>query len=135
MLFSASIVWHDCQDETDKYHIYSWLKPDMNFTCSGTITRVTVAGVIINEIDNPRMKLHVWKESTTVYGNYHRSGKEIVLSLLSDRCERNEMTYKCKLKQKKQVSVESGDILGIELPKNDGFWTLLHRIFTKKIHI
>ena len=96
------------------------LIPGMNFTCNGIITNVTVAGELPpnqgHQGPRPVIKLHVWKEDTSESGIYHKS-RNIVLSL--DLCIKRQLNqvYDCQLPMMMQVSVEPGDILGIELPR------------------
>lgn len=96
----------------------------MNFTCDGIITNVTVGGHGVIQPGrslNQRIKLRIWKENATDPGVYHRSKKTIFLELST--CHSNEQNkrrfYVCRLRVGKQVSVEPGDILGIELPPRD----------------
>ena len=88
----------------------------MNFTCSGTVEKVMVAGKI-REGPNP-MQLQIWRPENTT--EQYRRVNNISLSpsicmpltgILHDAI----LVYGCKLNM--QVLVEPGDILGIELPR------------------
>ena len=97
------------------------LIPGMNFTCDGTITNVTVGGHGVlqpGRRPNQRIRLRIWKEGATDPGVYHRSEKTIFLEPSTCRSdEQNKRRfYVCRLMIGRQVSVEPGDILGIELP-------------------
>lgn len=99
------------------YFGYSRLIPGMNFTCNGKIKKVTVGGVMRSV--NKRMKpvrIKFWKESAIEPGIYHKSEKTIVLMINNDMC--NEQNRQCmfQLMGKNRISVEPGDILGIEVP-------------------
>ena len=101
------------------------LIPDMEFTCGGTIAKVTVAGMILDYDDREldmNLKLQIWRnQSETLHKVY-----EIEIELSSDSmklCEFEMQTPKKILPcvhiftlMEQNMSVESGDILGIELP-------------------
>ena len=104
------------------------LIPDMNFTCSGTIERVIVAGIRRKDNQTP-MRLQIWRPENTLTEDgirYHRV-KNIALSssickmfktirMLRDINNSTIMVYECTLKKNIQILVEPGDILGIGLP-------------------
>ena len=99
------------------------LIPEMNFTCSGTIVQVIVAGRPMqrDSEDNPQhVRLQIWRsENTTEHGiGYYRIQN---IALPPSICERMGMlgdvrTFICTLKTNMQIPVEPGDILGIGLP-------------------
>lgn len=104
------------------------LIPDMNFTCSGTIEKVTVAGIRHKDNQTP-VRLQIWRPENTLTedGIRYRRVKNIELS--SSICKMFKMTrmlrdinnntipvYECTLKKNMQILVEPGDILGIGLP-------------------
>ena len=103
---------------------YSILIPGMKFTCNGTITKVTVGGVMRSGNQRMKLKLRIWKENANKLGIYHRSGKEIVLAL-NNMCNERCMF---QLMSEKQISVEPGDILGIELPPSEDADYELHSV-------
>ena len=93
------------------------LIPGMNFTCNGTITRVTVAGET-QPAGRQGIKLNVWRENES--GHFYKCGQGIVLS--SDICRKfqnYDNAFECRLSMRTRLSVESGDILGIEVPRRD----------------
>ena len=109
------------------------LIPDMNFTCSGTIVRVIVAGMPIkfNDGISPRprsaMNLQIWRENTTKLGRYHKAedislpsvckmNTRMLKKRVSGMCNGIGVCYECTLRMNMKISVESGDILGIKLP-------------------
>ena len=103
--------------EIDNFEFNSiWLIPEMNFTCSGTMKKVTVVGMI-RKGKNP-LQLQIWKPENTI--GYRRVNNIILLpnickSLIGIRHDDDvPEVYECKLNI--EVLVESGDILGIAVP-------------------
>ena len=106
------------------------LIPDMKFTCSGTIVRVRVAGEQQGGNQKLMMTIQIWRKNITRPGWYYDKIGDIVLPLM---CERTTLTLpnrcgmlqtcnnirQCTLKMSENISVESGDILGIKLPPRD----------------
>ena len=72
------------------------------------------------------LKLHIWKEDATELGIYHRSGKAIALAVNSTLCKIRRCTL--QLMEQKQILVEPGDILGIEIPPSDVANFVLHSV-------
>ena len=97
------------------------LIPEINFTCSGTVEKVMMAGKI-QEGSNP-MQLQIWRPENITEQYYRRVNcYSISLSPMSLnrigilRDDNNIIpVYECKLNMK--VLVEPGDILEIELPR------------------
>ena len=104
----------------------SILIPGMNFTCDGTITRVTVGGMRRSGNQTMKLKFRIWKKNATEPGIYHRSGKAIALAVNSIMCKIRRCTL--QLMGVKQISVEPGDILGIEVPPHDDADFELHSV-------
>ena len=104
----------------------SILIPGMNFTCDGTITRVTVGGVMRSGNQTMKLKFRIWKKNATEPGIYHRSGKAIALALSNNMCKNRRCTL--QIMGRKQISVEPGDILGIEVPPRDDADFELHSV-------
>ena len=75
-----------------------------------------------------RLKLRIWKENATEPGIYHRSGKEIVLARNNNNVMCRNRRCTLQLMEKKQISVEPGDILGIEIPPSDVANFQLHSV-------
>ena len=104
------------------------LIPGMNFTCNGTITNVTVGGVMRGNQRMKSVRIKFWKESAIQPGIYHKSNKTIVLALKRNMCNRQDRQCMLRLMDKKQISVEPGDILGIEVPPRDDADFELHSV-------
>ena len=98
-----------------KFDYTIWLIPEMNFTCRGTIEKVTVVGKR-QEGPNP-MQLQIWRPVEDITEHYHRVNN---ISLSPAICMslkdifRDVCIYECKPNDIMQVL--PGDILGIELP-------------------
>ena len=92
----------------------------MRFTCSGTIVAYTVTGRNRNGAQDP--KVQVWRENKAQCGYYRKLVSEIVVNatacsnLTQLESEMPAQIFHCALKQATQVSVQFGDILGLELP-------------------
>ena len=76
-----SIMLQDVQDQKINHFNSTRLIPEMNFTCSGTMTKVTVAGkqqdiMTCGDPTCEPMKLQIWRlENSTVDGaGYQRVG-------------------------------------------------------------
>ena len=98
------------------------LIPSMRFTCNGTIVGFTVAGALSDAgPDDPRIQ--VWREDKEQCGSYQKLDSEIVVRGMScsttpTRLQSVNQTriFHCALRSQFQVSVQYGDILGIQLP-------------------
>ena len=115
----------DVQDQKINHFNSTRLIPDMNFTCCGTMTKVTVAGKQQNmscgDATCEPMKLQIWRlENSTVEGRYQRVGNiNLTFNItMTHSTDNNNVisTYECILNKSVQVLVKPGDILGIELP-------------------
>ena len=118
------VVQNEMVDKINNFNS-TRLIPDMNFTCNGTIKKVTVTGIKQDGDRRPmrNMKLQIWRlETATEWGRYHRN-----YSIeLPSSCKMNMLKvimmfdrigiYECTLRSNLQMSVKPGDILGIELP-------------------
>ena len=100
----------------------------MNFTCNGTITNVIVGGVMRGKQRMKSVRIKFWKESTIEPGIYHESQKTIVLALNKNMCNKQDRQCMFRLMGKKQISVEPGDILGIEVPQQNDADFELHSV-------
>ena len=93
------------------------LLPNLTFGCNGTIVRLTIA-VAHNYYDSKQQKqlapkIQIWKETQ----NFYKSGPEIPIS--NSSCANltlNEGIVQCTLNEAARVSVQPGDILGVEIP-------------------
>ena len=99
--------------------------PEMNFTCSGTVTHWRAAGefrdagnAIINSV------LSIWRERSSQPGICTCDKvDEIELGICGSEDPASSVTgmsnvYECILPQSERVSVQPGDIVGIELPSD-----------------
>jgi hypothetical protein len=97
------------------------LIPSMRFTCNGTIVGFTVTGK--NSDTGPHdPKIQVWREDKEQCGSYQKLDSEILVhqsscsSAIPLQSQNQARIFNCILKQAWRVSVQYGDILGIELP-------------------
>jgi hypothetical protein len=101
--------------------------PEMSFTCSGTVTHWRAAGEFYQGNAAGRTQnsvLSIWREKSSEPGTYNRVGG-IQLGI----CESEDPApsvpgtlsgvYECTLPQNERVSVQPGDIVGIELPASN----------------
>ena len=94
----------------------------MNFTCNGTITHWRAAGRFRNRMDdtiNP--VLSIWRERSSELGTYDRVDTGIELGRCGDEEQAPSVigmsnVYECNLTQSERVTVQPGDVIGIELP-------------------
>ena len=105
------------------------LIPSMKFTCSGTIVAFTVAGQSQKGTRDP--KIQIWRENKAQCGSYQRPVSEIAInmtacsSLTQLESEASLQVFHCALNKSSQVSVQYGNVLGIELPPiNDAHFEL-----------
>ena len=96
------------------------LIPAMNFTCNATIAGFAVAGTWLNRA--PHSQLQLWRKNSSHSSVYYKIGS-ISVNIAGNGGVCNvisriaNITYWCILF--KQVSVQSGDILGLQLPNNN----------------
>jgi hypothetical protein len=92
------------------------LLPNLTFGCNGTIVRLTIAvadNYSSEECGQSASKIQIWKENQSLY----KSGPEILIS--NSSCvdlTLNEGILQCTLSEAARVSVQPGDILGLEIP-------------------
>ena len=92
------------------------LLPNLMFGCSGTIVRLTIAvahNYDSGQLEQSAPKIQIWKETESLY----KSGPEIPIS--NSSCvdmTLNEGILQCTLNEAARVSVQPGDILGVEIP-------------------
>ena len=98
------------------------LIPDMNFACNQTIVAFTVTAINHLGRDQDPM-IQFWRENGSQPGNYYKTGYPIPVNLNSivraDGLPTQSVatrTYFCILNKEYQISVQSGDILGLEIP-------------------
>lgn len=92
----------------------------MNFTCHGTIVGWTVTGERVQS-GNQYPELQVWRANSSQGSNYYyKPGQDIPVNPEGSACEIVTKTcgqiFQCRLRADYQVSVQPGDILGVELP-------------------
>ena len=92
------------------------LLPNLTFGCNGTIVRFTIAMAHkynLEQLEQSAPKIQIWKETQNLY----KSGPEIPIS--NSSCvdmTLNEGILQCTLSEVARVSVQPGDILGVEIP-------------------
>ena len=104
------------------FNVVTRLIPDLQFTCNGRITQLTVGGAI-HSVGQQQPKIQIWREQASQCGIYFKPVPD--LSLNGSICDGGTTTlssgvYHCLLKEAFQLEVQQGDILGLELaPKSD----------------
>ena len=113
----------DCRTrEADGSRAITLIIPDMIFTCSGTVTGWRAAGVF-RTAGSARTNsvLSIWRERSNEPSTYDRIDPGIELG----RCGSEDPApsvigmsnvYECSLPQSERVSVQPGDVVGVELP-------------------
>ena len=93
--------------------------PSLTFTCSGTVTHWRAAGEFRNG-GNANSVLSIWRERSGGSGTYDRiDGIELGICGSEDPTPSvagMSGVYECTLPQNDRVSVQSRDVIGIELP-------------------
>ena len=76
-----------------------------------------------NERQSP-IKIQVWRENKTRFDLYYKGGPDIPIA--KSVCARSpsggRILFRCTLKDNFQVSVQPGDILGLELPPSSDIY-------------
>ena len=101
------------------------LIPDMNFTCNTTIAALTFTGV--NGRGEQDLRVQIWRQNSSQEGVYYRTMNPIPVNTDNERfavCSDGipriaSRTYFCILNREYRVSVQPGDILGLEIPPNN----------------
>ena len=93
--------------------------PEMNFTCNGTIVGFTMAA--LQQSGEKYPLIQVWRKNMSQPGSYFKTGVDIAIGdvLCAEVVTEvsNRVILYCKLNETyQQVSVQPGDILGLELP-------------------
>ena len=109
-------------------NVTTQLFPNLTFGCNGTIVRLTVAVGVKNETREQGPKIQIWRENETGSDRlYYKPGPDIVIS--NSSCENfilSEGIFRCTLNESARVSVQPGDILGLEIPPtNDDDYEVL----------
>ena len=91
------------------------LIPEMNFTCTASVVGFIVSGRGLS--NGPHSRIQFWRES---FGSYYQVGN---VPIHDGACVAMQRivgdTYLCILHENLQVSVQPGDLLGLELPATD----------------
>ena len=105
----------------------------MNFTCNATIAGFTFAG--INRVSGSQdPMIQIWRENISQPAVYYKTGPAIALNISADQfaiCDDGlpkitNRIYLCVLKKEYRVLIQSGDILGFEMPPiNDDDFDIL----------
>ena len=115
------VVSPEGSGQGDLNNVTTRLFPDLKFGCSGKIVRFTVA--VVNRNGQQRPKLQTWRPIGTQLGVYYKPGPDIPILDSSPMCLRDRRgggIFRCTLNETFQVSVQPGDIIGLELPpQND----------------
>ena len=98
----------------------------MEFPCNGTIVGWRVAGIVGQGTQYP--KLQVWRRRGTTE-EYYKPGRDISMEGLVSSTPVNCTIFEHSLDEAAQVCVQTGDILGIELPPgNDQAFDILYAL-------
>ena len=96
------------------------LIPEMNFSCNATIFGFTVAS------SSRDYKIQIWRQNDCHPSVYYKVGNEILGNVNQRRGSTNCSSTGsfignvwCILSDALQLSVQPGDILGLEIPNND----------------
>ena len=91
------------------------LIPEMNFTCNASVVGFIVSGRFLDDGLHPRVQ--IWHKSSE---SYYQVGN---VSIHDGACVATQrivgITYLCILQDNFRVSVQPGDIMGLELPARD----------------
>ena len=99
------------------------LIPEMKFGCNGTIVGYKVVASF-NQNKNLHPKIQIWRPNTTTQGLYYKLPVDVYIVHPNPLCLRSSYNnglrlLQCILSESAQVRVQSGDILGLELPPTD----------------
>jgi hypothetical protein len=109
------------------------LIPSMNFSCSGEIVWLKIAGQLRSDEQYSQYpKLQIWRRSSERSEWYLWTGSEVVLN--SSVCSMGTWTnvsdssnvYQCSLEENAYVSFQRGDFIGFELPPQKNATFLLY---------
>ena len=95
----------------------SLLIPDMNFTCNQTIAAVTIAAVIRFSSRVSMISIQIWRGNYSQSGSYYKVGSPLpVDSIVCDVVYFvDNRIYACILDRDYWISVQPGDILGLDI--------------------
>ena len=102
---------------TDSATVVTQLIPDMNFTCNASIVGFISAGVNLNREPNP--KIQIWRKNSSQPTIYYKTEPDVVVNTADACVETGSVVGNvvwCILDNTYRVSVQPGDIVGVELP-------------------
>ena len=88
------------------------LFPDMNISCNGMLQSLTVAGVFGSQLDRGYPEFQIWGPTTT--GSATQYNKISTFTDFRNSCSGSQNVQECVVNS---ISVSTGDILGILLPR------------------
>ena len=102
------------------------LFPNVSFGCAGKIVRMKVASSR-NRNKQKSPKVQIWRKNETQPGAhmYYKPGLDIPIVKDNSVCARASYSggiFRCTLNERFQVSIQPGDILGLELPPNSDIY-------------
>ena len=100
------------------------LVPDMNFSCDGILAGFSFSGINRLVVGKQDPRIQIWRKYCDISEPdvYHKIGHAIVMDISSedvvcaDRIKIASRTHWCILNDDYRLSVQPGDILGLELP-------------------
>ena len=100
------------------------LIPDMNFTCDGIVVGFSFSGIDRLVVGEQDPMIQIWRRNISEPDVYHKIGHAIAVDISSEdvvcadriKIPMASRTYWCILNEGYQLSVQPGDILGLELP-------------------
>ena len=111
----------------DSTKVTTWLFPNLTFGCTGTIVRMIVAVMNLSTDGQEFPRIQIWRGNKFQTGIYRRQDSNIPIVNNKSVCFRarlnaNKTIFRCTLSEDVQVSVQPGDFLGLELPKNSDIY-------------
>ena len=94
--------------------------PDMMFTCTGTVVKWRATGTYNNGRSVNAM-LNIWRERSDVSGTYDKVAIIELGTCGSVQPTPVNNVYECTLPESLRVSVQPGDIVGIEIARNNAY--------------
>lgn len=94
----------------------------MNITCNGILVGFSFSGINRRVVGEQDPMIQIWRENISEPGVYHKIGHAITVDISSedvvcaDRIKIPSRTHWCILNDDYRLSVQPGDILGLELP-------------------
>ena len=122
-LSTVSECTSGCSTRQQGSTITTRIIPNMMFTCTGTVVKWRAAGVFNGGSVNAM--LDIWRERSGVSETYDKNAT-IELGTCGSGVEATQVTglsdvYECTLPESLRVSVQPGDVVGIELARNKDY--------------